>query len=454
MTVSLSQAIDRTNEEGVVTTGLWNSLSSILANKDTCWATFHDSGTSLADDHKTLINRAKDRYYESLTVLSEDLPDTGLLVKPAVGFGYGIPKLHSAVQNDLRGLEFKRFLSLSSDLPSDDQRALSFIRTHDYKFANAFPLAFPQDIYSRFGNTEFTIAIARKFGLPIPMLGPYVGTRVRASGRSLPTIVDRYGNGVASAPGVPGDHFRKCHDRMLRPAMQAVADSGISATGKNQHDTCNGTFKHCFNPGARDINEETAINTQKMIPDGIIDARGIGTLGPFDHPSNRLTGLETLVEMKTVASLNESNEAREQRFLNDTLRRARKLDAEYPGSSFEQTLMSYGQNGKYLVLVDGPFGNLSEGFNVLVDFLARVRAFRQINRWKMSPNWALALNRHALTQQFGSLAALLWAQHISGRFRCAVSKDTNRLTGADTDFVRLFSNRRRGGFRGRFVPGA
>ena len=116
--------------------------------------------------------------------------------------------------------------------------------------------------------------------------------------------------------------------------------------------------------------------------------------------------------------------------------------------------MLYGQHGKYLVLVDGPFGNLSEGFNVLVDFLARVRAFRQINRWKMSPNWALALNRHALTQRFGSLAALLWAQHISGRFRCAVSKDTNRLTGTDTDFVRLFSNRRRGGFRGRFVPGA
>ena len=83
--------------------------------------------------------------------------------------------------------------------------------------------------------------------------------------------------------------------------------------------------------------------------------------------------------MKTVASLNESNEAREQRFLNDVLRRARNLDAEYPGSSFEKTLMSYGQNGKYLVLVDGPFGNLSEGFNVLVDFLARVHAFRQIN---------------------------------------------------------------------------
>ena len=236
--------------------------------------------------------------------------------------------------------------------------------------------------------------------------------------------------------------------------MQAVADSGIPATGKNQHDTCNGTFKHCFNPGVRQVNDETSINIQKIIPDGIIDARGMGTLGPYDNPPNRLNGFETLVEMKTVASLGESNEAREKRFLDDTLRRVQHLDVEFPGSSFEQTLMSFGQNGKYLVLVNGPFANLSEGFKVLVDLLARVRAFRQINRWQMNPKWALALNRHALTQRFGSLAALLWAQHISGRFRCAVSKDTNRLTGTDTDFERLFSNRCRGGFRGGFVPSA
>ena len=132
------------------------------------------------------------------------------------------------------------------------------------------------------------------------------------------------------------------------------------------------------------------------------------------------------------------NEAREQRFLDDVLKRALTLDIKFAGSTFEQTLKSFGQNGKYLVLVDGPFANLSEGFIVLVDFLARVRAFRQISRWKMNPNWALALNRHALTQQFGSLATLLWAQHISGRFRCAVSKDTNKLTGTDTDFLRIF----------------
>ena len=132
-----------------------------------------------------------------------------------------------------------------------------------------------------------------------------------------------------------------------------------------------------------------------MIPDGIIDARSIGTLGSCDYPPNRLVGLEALVEMKTVACLNESNKAREQRLLDDVLKRARTLDSEFPGSTFEQTLKSFGQNGKSLVLVDGTFTNLSEGFIVLADFLARVRAFRQISRWKINPNWALALIRQA-----------------------------------------------------------
>ena len=42
-----------------------------------------------------------------------------------------------------------------------------------------------------------------------------------------------------------------------------------------------------------------------MMPDGIIDARSIDTLGPYDYLPNRLVGLDTLlVERKTVAWLN------------------------------------------------------------------------------------------------------------------------------------------------------
>jgi len=102
----------------------------------------------------------------------------------------------------------------------------------------------------------------------------------------------------------------KNHNRLLRPVIQAVADSGIAATGKNHYETSNGTFKHCFNPGARHFDEEFTINTQKMIPDGIIGARSMDNLSrPLCSSSQlHLVGLETLVELKMLrASMNRTN---------------------------------------------------------------------------------------------------------------------------------------------------
>ncbi len=96
--------------------------------------------------------------------------------------------------------------------------------------------------------------------------------------------------------------------------------------------------------------------------------------------------------------------------------------------------MSYDQNGKYVALVDGPLANLSEGIYVLSTiWLHGFALFVKSSGGKISHNWALALYCHAKTQQFGALAALLWAQHINISFRCAVSKDTIRLAGTDTD---------------------
>ena len=64
-------------------------------------------------------------------------------------------------------------------------------------------------------NLEYHVAVARKLGMTISFLCPYVGTTVRASGNSARTYVDAFGDGVASAPGVKGDHFRKLHDRCV-----------------------------------------------------------------------------------------------------------------------------------------------------------------------------------------------------------------------------------------------
>ena len=84
---------------------------------------------------------------------------------------------------------------------------------------------------------------------------------------------------------------------------------------------------------------------------------------------------------------------------------------------------SYGKDGGYLVLVVGPFANLSNDLMllmVLCDFLERVRALGTISSWNISPKHALAINRHILVSRFCHLASLIWACLILGRFRDAV----------------------------------
>ena len=154
-----------------------------------------------------------------------------------------------------------------------------------------------------------------------------------------------------------------------------------------------------------------------------------------------------------MAALTMTPNARAQKFQSDVEKRVRDLDSKYPGSTFTQRLKSYGKDGKYLVLVVGPFANLSDDFMVLCDFLGRVRALRAINSWNINPKNALAMNRHILISRFGHLAALAWARLILSRFRDSVLPNfSSHDSGAFSDTC--FCDPHHGGYRGRHVPGA
>ena len=73
------------------------------------------------------------------------------------------------------------------------------------------------------------------------------------------------------------------------------------------------------------------------------------------------------------------------------------------------------KDGRYLVLVVGPFANLSGDFMVLLcDFLGRARAVKAINSWDISPKHALAMNRHIVS--FWSLGFFGLGKADSGSF--------------------------------------
>ena len=213
-------------------------------------------------------------------------------------------------------MDYELLLKESKVLAKDDQRSLAFLATHDSAFANCFPDAL--DPNSNFDNREFETALARKMGLPVKILLPYVGSRVRSNGNSHVTIVDPYGNGVASAPGVSGDHARRLHDRIVNALVKLVKAVGVPVKG-GYDGTCKDTFGMSFAVGA-DVAEEDVRVLQGIIPDMAIDARDCDA-GPFPSP-NHIVGCKSLFEHKTLASLLISVQACARKVLTDIKRRA------------------------------------------------------------------------------------------------------------------------------------
>ena len=114
-----------------------------------------------------------------------------------------------------------------------------------------------------FSQREFQIALGRKMGAPLSFLQPYFGSRIQSNGKSRPSYVDLYGNGIASAPGVSGDHFRRLHDRMVCTLVELVRSARVLVKGGHTG-TCKDTFSKCLKVG--DATEE---ENQRLIQ-GII----------------------------------------------------------------------------------------------------------------------------------------------------------------------------------------
>ena len=282
-----------------------------------------------------------------------------------------------------------------------------------------------------------------------------MGCIVRANGNSHRTYVDPYGNGVASATGVTGDHVRRHHDLIVSDLVSLLNDAGVRTKGGHTG-SCKGTFNKCID--TRLLDEDGERKVQGIIPDMIIDARGSGG-GPFIGMCNRLVGRQTLGEHKTLASTSISVQARVERVRQQYLQHARELDRRYPGSTFEQELRTYGLDGALCVLVSGPFANLSEDFKLLVDLIAREKATAWIEKRNVTPKAALALFKLGVVRHLGLFVTRGWSQLIIDRWRDAVTGRPHLSAAAsaaglnaDADFSS--SNPRHSGYCGMHVPGA
>ena len=312
---TLPQAIDRIDEEGTLNPGLWNSLLEVLGagsfdatNKEHCWSFFHGSGIPLAHDHLTLIERVKERWKTCLLgagIEANEATDPVFSALPDC-FGLGVKKLHKTMQDKLRALDAQTLLIMAQqEMTGDDQRRRAFAASIDNKFANAFPNSLAPDESQRFNGFEFPVAMARKLGMPIPIILPYIGTKIKTEGGSPTVVVDPFGNGITAATGVKGGHVTEMHNAFCRALMGSAKSAGVPVKGANTFDTCNGVFGKCLHKDdLLSVSDEAKVEKQlqKIVPDGVLEAGNIAAPMPLENSNNPLFGRKTLTDAKTLAS--------------------------------------------------------------------------------------------------------------------------------------------------------
>jgi hypothetical protein len=128
---------------------------------------------------------------------------------------------------------------------------------------------------------------------------------------TLPQAIDRKDEKGINHPGL----WNSLSDILGEGSFDAANKDHCWSTFRNSG-TCNGVFGKClrhYDLLSESDEENFQKNFQRIIPDGVVDARLVAAEEPFASPHNRLFGVETLVEIKALSqtTLTPDDRARE-----------------------------------------------------------------------------------------------------------------------------------------------
>ena len=211
--------------------------------------------------------------------------------------------------------------------------------------------------------------VARYYGMPSPACQPHVGKPLRWRRRSgaivTGRVLDPYG-GALETGVLPGDHWRKKHDRV----KYAIATAALAAGAEVTVEVFN-LFADLFSASdMQNLQTDGTRHMQGMVP----DFRFLGLRAPIKTFLAELKGITLSPTHYPVQGATHTRigtepcEHRAAAIQSEYVRKARALDTRYRNDhQVEQRLQSF---GAILPLVFGPFNEVNSRFNTLVDAMA------------------------------------------------------------------------------------
>ena len=171
----IPQLIDHKDSTGNTTPGLFPSLSNILGagsfdhdNGETRWRQFLGTGSQAAAEFSSEYEKGK-AIHATLVSQTNHAPDSekqrSIFDQTVDGFGFGIKKIHKAIQDERQLLKHIILTERAQNLPIVDIRRMAFIANGTDSFARQF-LGTTPVADTPFTPSEYTTAVALHMGGP------------------------------------------------------------------------------------------------------------------------------------------------------------------------------------------------------------------------------------------------------------------------------------------------
>ena len=219
---------------------------------------------------------------------------------------------------------------------------------------------------------------------------------------------------------------------MVNAMSSTLKQSGIPHRGGT-----NGKPRHCkdvFSGQVGSLPEGQVRVLQKIIPDLIIDARDLVTADAGQGKS--LLGKRSLSDNKMLTRGGSSGayvtaplergaaiDRRQQRGVNDYVKRARDLDNQIPGHQpdeegpFTKELKSYGNNGRVLIPVAGAFVEMSSDAHAIAELCASLQADQYCASHRAQPAAVRGMFRRRIYRTWGMKMHQGWARLLHDRLQ-------------------------------------
>jgi hypothetical protein len=265
----LTQLIDRLEEDGAVTPGLFNDQAAWIlgagsfdhADKENRWCTFLASRSALAGEFRDDYERVKALNLElrSRIVLAADEVLPGNIFDWAIeGPGADISKLLKLVMEERNEFSFRVLSQRAAALPVT-HRQMAFVANPKNSFSKSLFSGLPMPSGS-------STSVALHFGIPIPALRAHIGKLIHSGiRRGGSFVVDAHEHFLLTATALRGEHSQHNNNNCICSTISGgLREAQCPHLGAGTHGTCKGIFRNVF---PRVTDETVMKNIKVIIPD-------------------------------------------------------------------------------------------------------------------------------------------------------------------------------------------